>query len=580
MGTHPIFESDFDCLTELRKMSDDVTPTEFINELNVFQVIQLYLVNDVTNENSVYSILYQLMNDIKTTINVKEYNDTLNGNKIKSDELLDVIIKKLTHLKTQIQEKNSGKPTSPPVYRLSSSSLKPRPHFNKKPKLEVTDNQPFEIFNAKKRKRDETKINSPADFFGGTTGQRIQSASESSSTEQSIESDLLQGEVILEPWSEENIESTPVTKKPKSEEVARVSSRKSTNPRKLLPSMMKKKRKPTPSQPLRRSPRKTPQKKGVIVIDESPQTKTIGLISSDKRAKSEMERSRRKLELDDAEHDMVEIGKDILDSEDTDPEDDVPLANLQPVLANSTQIKTEPSEPLKTPSPSKKLKKKREEFFTISSVIKPPSAVEKRSRRSPVKSPQNINERYRATSLAFSQMLNPDYIPPAADDVLDSPKKAKTIEPRNLSRTMSDDIDELGSQPPELEDMDDTLAEPLPDSSDELDNDEEALALIQEAHQKNEMTRPEPPVTPKKRRPSSSPFTTPRKTPRKTPQKRTPRKTPVKRTPKKTPTRTSPRKTPRKAVIIVNDPDVNKNEKKKKKKTKKKKKSLNLRALA
>ena len=58
-------------------------------------------------------------------------------------------------------------------------------------------------------------------------------------------------------------------------------------------------------------------------------------------------------------------------------------------------------------------------------------------------------------------MLNPDYIPPAADDVLDSPKKAKTIEPRNLSRTMSDDIDELGSQPPELEDMedmDDTLA--------------------------------------------------------------------------------------------------------------------------
>ena len=69
--------------------------------------------------------------------------------------------------------------------------------------------QPFEIFNVKKRKRDETKINSPADFFGGTTGQRIQSASESSSTEQSIESDLLQGEVILEPWSEENIESTP-----------------------------------------------------------------------------------------------------------------------------------------------------------------------------------------------------------------------------------------------------------------------------------------------------------------------------------------------------------------------------------
>lgn len=101
-------------------------------------------------------------------------------------------------------------------------------------------------------------------------------------------------------------------------------------------------------------------------------------------------------------------------------------------------------------------------------------------------------------------MLNPDYIPPAADDVLDSPKKAKSIEPRNLSRTMSDDIDELGSQPPELEDMDDTLAgtvpeqnpysnvyssEPLPDSDDEIDNDEEAQILIREAEKRQREVR-------------------------------------------------------------------------------------------
>ena len=45
-----------------------------------------------------------------------------------------------------------------------------------------------------------------------------------------------------------------------------------------------------------------------------------------------MNKSRRKLELE--EPDMVEIGKDIMDSEDTDPEDDVPLANLQPVLVS------------------------------------------------------------------------------------------------------------------------------------------------------------------------------------------------------------------------------------------------------
>ena len=67
------------------------------------------------------------MNDLKTTVNVQEYH---NLTKVKSEDLLEVIIKKLTELKSQIQEKNS-KPTSPPVYRLSSASLKPKPHFKK-----------------------------------------------------------------------------------------------------------------------------------------------------------------------------------------------------------------------------------------------------------------------------------------------------------------------------------------------------------------------------------------------------------------------------------------------------------------
>ena len=78
--------------------------------------------------------------------------------------------------------------------------------------------------------------------------------------------------------------------------------------------------------------------KNVIVIEESPQTKTLGLLSSERRAKSEMEKSRRKLELGDDEPDMVEIGKEILDSEDTDPEDDVPLASLQPVLVSQKTL--------------------------------------------------------------------------------------------------------------------------------------------------------------------------------------------------------------------------------------------------
>ena len=61
-------------------------------------------------------------------------------------------------------------------------------------------------------------------------------------------------------------------------------------------------------------------------------------MSSERRAKSEMEKSRRKLELGDDEPDMVEIGKEILDSEDTDPEDDVPLASLQPVLVGQKTL--------------------------------------------------------------------------------------------------------------------------------------------------------------------------------------------------------------------------------------------------
>ena len=83
-----------------------------------------------------------------------------------------------------------------------------------------------------------------------------------------------------------------VTKKIKVEEPPSRQSRKGTNPRKLTPSMLKKKRKrTTPTAPgpsgasLRRSPRKhtgsnsnTPVKEKVIVIDESPATKTIGLI--------------------------------------------------------------------------------------------------------------------------------------------------------------------------------------------------------------------------------------------------------------------------------------------------------------
>ena len=83
-----------------------------------------------------------------------------------------------------------------------------------------------------------------------------------------------------------------VTKKIKVEEPPSRQSRKGTNPRKLTPSMLKKKRKrTTPTTPgpssasLRRSPRKhtgsnsnTPVKEKVIVIDESPATKTIGLI--------------------------------------------------------------------------------------------------------------------------------------------------------------------------------------------------------------------------------------------------------------------------------------------------------------
>ena len=126
------------------------------------------------------------MNDLKTTVNVQEYHSLT---KVKSEDLLEIIIGKLTELKSQIQEKNS-KPTSPPVYRLSSASLKPKPHFKKVVKTSEDSqenclkNRPnvglpprhkysnkwktFEIFNLKrKRQNSEKAVVSPKDFFEG-----------------------------------------------------------------------------------------------------------------------------------------------------------------------------------------------------------------------------------------------------------------------------------------------------------------------------------------------------------------------------------------------------------------------------
>merc|ERR1711990_1422582 len=636
----------------------------------------------------IYSTLYNIINDIKLNINLKEINQTLNGYKPKEEDLEEIIFTKLQSLKKEIREKNSSKSifrnkhfesvesssaesntNSPPKLSpiqnrrsLNSSALKPKPQFKKKDVTVKSEEEHFEIFNLQKRKRQRSTSpklpfgTSPKDFFEGKIPRVRAESISSATTEDSLKSSNLfastktggddetmedtQGEVIFEPWAEETIEltSTPVTKKIKVEEPPSRQSRKGTNPRKLTPSMLKKKRKrTTPTAPgpssasLRRSPRKhtgsnsnTPVKEKVIVIDESPATKTIGLISSERRAKAEMNRSRRKLELE--EPDMVEIGTEILDSEDTDPEDDVPLANLQPILANTSQIKIEKEDSvLKTPEPSKKLKKKKEEFFTISSVIKPPSEVNKRSRRSPVKSPQGIHDRYRATALSFSHMLNSDYVPPAADDEklnspTKTPQKQRPIEAKNLSSSMSvlEDISSQTSEVPALEDLEDEeLAVPLEDSSDELEHDEEAQELIRQAEEKKraKAKSTEPPTTPKKPSSADHPLTpsrsSPRKTPRKTPNKlslrtpvKTPKKTPIKtpmktpvktpnktvprtpvktpaKTPKKTPVRSSPRKTPRKAAQS-SKVDENKNERseKKKKKKKKPKKKLNLRALA
>ena len=61
--------------------SDEPDPFDYINtKLNLFQVIQLYLINDIyENHEGIYSTLYNIINDIKLSINLKELNQTLNG---------------------------------------------------------------------------------------------------------------------------------------------------------------------------------------------------------------------------------------------------------------------------------------------------------------------------------------------------------------------------------------------------------------------------------------------------------------------------------------------------------------------
>ena len=61
--------------------TDEPDPFDYINtKLNLFQVIQLYLINDIyENHEGIYSTLYNIINDIKLSINLKELNQTLNG---------------------------------------------------------------------------------------------------------------------------------------------------------------------------------------------------------------------------------------------------------------------------------------------------------------------------------------------------------------------------------------------------------------------------------------------------------------------------------------------------------------------
>ena len=61
--------------------TDEPDPFDYINtNLNLFQVIQLYLINDIyENHEGIYSTLYNIINDIKLNINLKEINQTLNG---------------------------------------------------------------------------------------------------------------------------------------------------------------------------------------------------------------------------------------------------------------------------------------------------------------------------------------------------------------------------------------------------------------------------------------------------------------------------------------------------------------------
>ena len=75
---------------------------------------------------------------------------------------------------------------------------------------------------------------------------------------------------------------------------------------------------------------------------------------------------------------------------------------------------------------------------------------------------KGIHDRYRATALSFSHMLNSDYVPPAADDEklnspTKTPQKQRPIEAKNLSSSMSvlEDISSQTSEVPALEDLED-----------------------------------------------------------------------------------------------------------------------------
>ena len=61
--------------------SDEPDPFDYINtKLNLFQVIQLYLINDIyENHEGIYSTLYNIINDIRLNLDLKELNQKLSG---------------------------------------------------------------------------------------------------------------------------------------------------------------------------------------------------------------------------------------------------------------------------------------------------------------------------------------------------------------------------------------------------------------------------------------------------------------------------------------------------------------------